>query len=168
MSVPPLSDGFVPYRVMPKRMNGFVRTVLWVAAAIFTHATAVATLPDGDDRIVAELSARCDRLVGDRRGDMIAVAVDDGREIVLAADGSQDYEVLFEVLFEAEEHVVCDCRDDYDARICYAVLCCRAYRDGRLVSHIVMPLNETDSTKGDIAYPLEPRITDALLRIIAF
>jgi len=31
-----------------------------------------------------------------------------------------------------------------------------------------MPLNENDATKGDIAYPLERRITESLLRLIAF
>lgn len=139
-------------------MNVLIRIVLSVAAIP----------PCCDDPIVAELSARCDALAGDRHIDVIAVAVDDGRERVLIRDSAEDYAALFEVLFDGEETVECDCRDDYDARICYAVMCCRAYRDGRTVAHIVMPLNETDATKGDIAYPLERRITDALLRLIAF
>lgn len=118
--------------------------------------------------MAAELAARCDSLARAASGDVIAVVVDDGRERVLARAEAADYAPLFEALLDGGDHVRCDCRDDYDARICYAVLCCRAYRDGCVLSHIVMPLNENDATKGDIAYPLERRITESLLRFIAF
>lgn len=101
-------------------------------------------------------------------GEVIAVVVDDGRQRVLQEAERGDYAVLFEALLGDDTAVGCDCRDDYDARICYAVLCCRAYRDGCVISQIIMPLNEDDATKGDMVYPLERRITDPLLRLIAF
>lgn len=116
----------------------------------------------------AELAGICDSLVRGRGGDAIAVAADDGRcRIILRADAAE-YETLFEELLDGDAAIDCDCLDDYDSRICYAVMCCRAYRCGEPVSHIVMPLNEFDATKGDIVYPLDRSITDPLLRLIAF
>lgn len=149
-------------------MRNGIRIVMALFAVAALTCTATAFRPVGGDRAAAELAARCDSLVRGVAGEVIAVAVDDGRERVLYGAEQGDYAVLFEELLGREAAVECDCRDDYDARICYAVLCCRAYRNGCVISQIVMPLNEDDATKGDMVYPLERRITDPLLRLIAF
>lgn len=149
-------------------MRNGIRIVTALFAAAALTCTATASRPVGDDRAAAELAARCDSLVRGVAGEVIAVVVDDGRQRVLQEAERGDYAVLFEALLGDDTAVGCDCRDDYDARICYAVLCCRAYRDGCVISQIIMPLNENDATKGDMVYPLERRITDPLLRLIAF
>lgn len=149
-------------------MKSILTVILSLVAAIVVPCAAAAAVPGGEERLAAVLAARCDSLTQSTTGEVIAVVVDDGRERLLIRDGAKEYAALFEALLDSDDGVVCDCRDDYDARICYAVLCCRAYRDGCVVSHIVMPLNENDATKGDITYPLERRITDSLLRLIAF
>lgn len=139
---------------------------LFAAAASVCMVSA--SQPASGDPMAAGLAARCDMLVRGVTGEVIVVVVDDGRQRVLHDAERGDYAALFEALLEGDTAVECDCRDDYDARICYAVLCCRAYRDGCVISQIIMPLNENDATKGDMTYPLERRITDSLLRLIAF
>ena len=149
-------------------MKSAVIVILAQVVSMFWAGSVCAQPPSDGDVVASDLVARCDAVADNAVGDVIVVVVDDGRERVLGCDGHADYALLFDRLFDDDNPVECDCRDDYDARICYAVLCCRAYRDGRAVAHIIMPLNEHDATKGDMVYPLERGITDLLLSLIAF
>lgn len=116
----------------------------------------------------AELMSVCDSLAAGTHADIIIAVADGGCRRVVRRGVSEEYAPLFAMMLDADGGVECDCCDDYDPRVFRRRACCAAYRDGRRISWIVVPVIEVDATKGDMTYPFSGDVAGALARLTAF
>ena len=139
-----------------------LRFAIMVLAAVAVCGRSEACMPQGK---AVELMSVCDSLAAGTHPDIIVTAADDGCHRVVGRGASEEYAPLFAMMLDADRGVECDCCDDYDPRVFRRRACCAAYRNGRRISWIVVPVIEADATKGSITYPFPE---DAAVALTAF